>query len=48
MNKWTHAQRNQRWPANGKIKCDMFQIYKDLHRPLYMRESKLFRIEDIS
>ncbi len=48
MNKRTHTQRNQRWPANGKIKCDMFQIYQNLHRPLYMRESKVFRIENIS
>ena len=48
MNKRTHAQRNQRRPANGQTKCDMFQIYKNLDRPLYMRESKLFRIEDIS
>lgn len=48
MNKWTHTQRNQRWPMNGAGKCKMFEVYKNLHRPLYMRESKLFRIEDIS
>ncbi len=48
INTRTHAQRNQWRPANGKVKCDMFQVYKKLDRPLYMRESKLFRIEDIS
>ncbi len=26
----------------------MFEVYKNLDRPLYMRESKLFRIENIS
>lgn len=48
INTRTHAQRNQWRPANGQTKCDMFQVYKKLHRPLYMRESKLFRIEDIT
>lgn len=47
MNKWTHTQRNQRWPMNGAGKCKMFEVYRDLHRPLYMRESKLFRMENI-
>jgi len=48
MNKWTHTQRNQRWPMNGQDKCKMFSVYKDLNRPIYMRESKLFRIENIA
>ncbi len=48
INKRTHTQRNQWRPANGQTKCDMFQIYKNLDRPLYMRESKLFRTENIS
>jgi hypothetical protein len=48
INTRTHTQRNQRRPANGQTKCAMFQVYKKLDRPLYMRESKLFRIEDIS
>lgn len=48
LNTRTHAQRNQWRPANGQTKCDMFQVYKNLDRPLYMRESRLFRIEDIS
>jgi len=48
INQRTHAERNQWRPANGKVKCDMFQVYKKLNRPLYMRESKLFREENIA
>ena len=48
INRWTHSQRNQRWPMDGTGKCNMFEMYKDLKRPLYMRESKLFREENIT
>jgi hypothetical protein len=33
---------------SGAGKCKMFEVYKNLHRPLYMRESKLFREENIT
>ena len=44
----THKERDSRRPASGKQKCQMFERYKDLNRPLYMRESKLFREENIA
>lgn len=46
--KWTHAERNQRWSMSGAGKCKLFEVYKNMDRSLYMRESKLFRSENIS
>lgn len=47
INQRTHAQRDQWRPANGQTKCEMFQVYKSLKRPLYIRQSRLFREENI-
>ncbi len=48
INQMTHTEWNQWWPASGQQKCKMFERYTTLGRPLYMRESKVFRQENIS
>lgn len=48
LNTMVYEQWNARWQGNGKEKCTIFQVYKKLDRPLYMRQSKLFRKENIA
>jgi len=48
INQMTHAEWRQRRPASGEQKCKMFERYKELQRPLYLRESKWFREENLS
>jgi hypothetical protein len=48
INQMTHKEWDSRRPASGEQKCKMFERYMSLDRPLYMRESKLFREENVA